>query len=71
MTFTTQKQVRQAFWQAHPSADRRKITSSDGLGMGKMYKTDTRVAFCDFVEYLRSDGLISEALAYRVTLEAR
>lgn len=65
-TYTTQKQVRRAFWQAHPEADRRKIT--DYAGTGKMYRTDTRTAFVDFVESLRRDDQISPELAQRVTL---
>jgi hypothetical protein len=58
---TTQRQVRAAFWEAHPAASRKKGRDGD-------YLTDTRVAFCDYVDSLEKDGQISEALAYRVTL---
>jgi len=61
---TTQREVRRAFWEAHPTASRKKITYGDG----KQYVTDTRVAFCDFVDHLCRDGQISQELAQRVTL---
>lgn len=63
----TQKQVRDYFWQMHPYCDRQKIT--DDSGTGKTYKTDTRVAFVDFVDALARDGSISQELAQRVTLD--
>ena len=66
MTYTTQKQIRTAFWDAYPDLPRRKIP--DYSGNGKMYATDTRCAFCDFVDALNKDGQISDALANRVTL---
>lgn len=66
MTYTTQKQVRAAFWEAYPDISRRKIPNYTGTG--RMYTTDTRVAFCDYIDSLSRDGQISEALAQRVTL---
>lgn len=68
---TTQKQVRDAFWEMveeyRPAGvSRRRI--SNYAGTGKMHNTDTRVAFVDFVDYLSKDGQISDALANRVTL---
>ena len=60
----TQKQVRNAFWNAHPqftSERRSRKTQND-------YYTDIRVSFTDFVDYLCKDGQISEALAHKVTL---
>lgn len=64
--YTNQKQVRALFWQTFPNADRRKIT--DYSGKGKMYRTDTRCLFVDFVDMLERSELISQALAERVTL---
>lgn len=61
---TTQKEVRDLFWEAYPQASSVRVkgkTQND-------YPTDTRVAFVDYVEHLRSSELISEALAWRVTL---
>lgn len=70
---TTQKQVRAAFWQAAREGNfgglhitSRKITNYSGNG--KMHNTDTRCAFCDFVDFLCKDGQISADLADRVTL---
>jgi hypothetical protein len=62
----TQKEVREAFWFYHPEVPRRKIKNYSGNG--KMWPTDTRCAFIDFVDYLSKDGQISEGLAQRVTL---
>lgn len=60
----TVTEVRKAFWSAHPqfSNDYRKTYSQND------YKTDIRTAFVDYVDYLQKDGVISEKLAYRVTL---
>jgi hypothetical protein len=63
---TTQKQIRAEFWAAHPTLSRRKIR--DYAGTGRMYTTDTRCAFVDFVDYLQTSGQISESLANRATL---
>lgn len=64
---TTQRQVRAAFWAEQiPGTSRRKV--KDYSGTGRMYDTDTRVAFSDFVDYLVCSGQISEELAQRVTL---
>lgn len=63
---TTQKQVRAMFWKAHPEADRQKIR--DYSGKGRMYKTDTRVMFADYVDALQRSGMISATLAQHVTL---
>ena len=64
--YTTQKQVRAAFWESADSMNgdgitRRKLPDGD-------YTTDTRCAFVDFVDALARDGHISESLAQRVTL---
>lgn len=63
---TTQKQVRASFWETHPDANRRKI--ADYSGKGKMYDTDTRCAFVEYVDMLSRNGDISPELAQRVTL---
>lgn len=66
MEFTNQRDLRRAFWAENPQADRRKV--SDYTGRGKMYCTDTRVAWCDWIDYCEKAGRISPALAYRATL---
>lgn len=63
---TTQKEIRKLFWQENPNLDRKKITSYDGKG--KMYKTDARVSFVDFVDMLYRNGQISKNMLYKVTL---
>ena len=63
---TSQKQIRAAFWAAHPTLPRRKIR--DYAGTGRMHVTDTRCTFADYVDELQRDGEISDALAHRVTL---
>ena len=59
-TFTTQKQVRAAFWETHPNLLRSKLHGD--------YHVDTRIAFVDYVDMLARDGQITETLAHRVTL---
>ena len=66
-TYTSQKAIRAAFWRDNPNASKRRIT--DYSGKGKMYTTDTRCAFTDYVDYLRRCDAISPELANRVTLE--
>ncbi len=65
-TYTTQKQIRAAFWAAFPELPRRKIKNYSGNG--RMHQTDTRCAFVDFIDALSRDGQISQALAQRATL---
>jgi len=68
-TYTTQQQVRAAFWQDCASISgisKRKIRNYSGTGT--MYNTDTRCAFCDYVDALSKSGDISQSLAERVTL---
>lgn len=45
---------------------RRKIPNYSGNGT--MHVTDTRCAWCDWIDALSRDGIISEALAQRATL---
>lgn len=60
----TQSEVRNLFWDTFPqfAADRRSRKRQND------YNTDIRATFVDFVDNLRRDGQISEALANRVTL---
>jgi len=66
---TTQSEVRRTFWELHegqPGISTRKIPHYSGHG--KMFDTDTRCAFVDYVDGLVRSGEISDALASRVTL---
>ena len=65
---TTQQQVRRQFWLDHPSMEsqaRARGTKSKGQNA---QVTDTRCAFVDYVDALQRSGIITEALAARVTL---
>lgn len=62
MKITTQADVRRFFWDEYGMLVSRK------RGKNGDYSTDTRCAFVDFVDALCRDGVISEALAARVTL---
>jgi len=66
--YTTQRELRRAFWQEHPTLQRRRIPDYSGNGM--MHVTDTRVAWCDWLDALSKDrGGISQELAQRATLD--
>jgi hypothetical protein len=56
---TTQKQIRAAFYAAHPTAKRKPQNDQPA---------DIRAAFCDFIDALHRAGQISDALAARATL---
>ena len=70
---TNQRDLRSAFWQAHlPSPAGLNITPiriPNYSGNGKMHNTDTRVAWCDWIDSLSKDGTISQELAQRATLD--
>jgi hypothetical protein len=57
--YTTQKQIRAAFYAENPTAKRRAQNDQPA---------DIRTAFVDFVDYLHRAKLISDALANRATL---
>jgi hypothetical protein len=63
---TNQKELRRLFWQTFPNLNRKKIANYSGNG--KMYRTDTRCAFVDWIDALSKDGTISQELAQRATL---
>jgi len=70
---TNQKQIRAAFWEAFPDLPRRRYRYSPNRSdktAQLVYPIDTRCAFVDFLDQLQRDGIISEALADRATLEA-
>lgn len=64
---TTQRELRREFWKAHPDLPRYKIKNYSGNG--KMHVTDTRVAWCDWVDALSKSGEITQELAQRATLD--
>ena len=60
----TQAQVRKAFWEMYPEFK----SEYKSRKRQNEYSCNVRVSFCDFVESLRRDRAITEALAFRVTL---
>ena len=64
---TNQKDLRAAFWEAHPNLDRKKIKSY--CGTGTTHVTDTRCAFADWLDAMHRNGQISDELANRATLK--
>lgn len=65
---TTQKQIRAAFWQAHPHFPNRRRRAWD-KATPLVYPATIRCAFVDFIDHLEKSGQISTALAQRATLE--
>jgi hypothetical protein len=63
---TTLKQLRKKFWETFPNVPRTKITHYSG--QGKMWPTDTRCAFVDWIDALSRNGEISQEFAERATL---
>lgn len=69
---TNQKQIRAAFWEAFPDLPRRRYRYSwnpRDKTAELVYPIDTRCAFVDYLDQLQRDGVISESLANRATLE--
>lgn len=64
--YTSVKAIRAAFWRDNPNLSRRKIPHYSGIGT--MHTTDTRVAFCDWLDAENRNGRISDSLAQRATL---
>lgn len=69
-TYTNQKQIRAAFWDAHPTLPRRRHRYNwrHDKTAELVHAVDTRVAFVDFLDALHRSGQISDALAQRATL---
>jgi hypothetical protein len=63
----TQRELRRAFWEAHPNLPRRRIRAYSGHGL--MHCTDTRVAFVDWLDSLERNREVSPELAQRATLD--
>lgn len=63
---TTQRELRREFWSTFPDLNRKRIP--DYSGHGKMYITDTRVAWIDWIDCMVKDQYISPELGARATL---
>ena len=70
---TNQKQIRAAFWETFPDLPRRRYRYSPNRSdktAPLVFPIDTRCAFVDYLDQLQRNGVISESLANRATLEA-
>ena len=70
MMITTQKELRRRFWADMadvPGVTSRKITNYSGNGT--MHNTDTRCAWCDWLDSMCKSGEVSPDLADRATLD--
>jgi hypothetical protein len=70
-TYTNQKQLRKAFFEAFPDLPRRRYRYSwnpKDKTAELVYPIDTRCAFVDWLDSLHRAGLISDSLANRATL---
>jgi hypothetical protein len=67
-TITTQRELRRAFWSDHPAIERQARKARRLTATQNDHPTDTRVAWCDYVDHMERSGQISRSLAYRATL---
>tara|TARA_R110000803_G_scaffold72098_1_gene135607 strand:+ start:473 stop:670 length:198 start_codon:yes stop_codon:yes gene_type:complete len=62
--FTTQKQIRAAFWQGFTH-----LNSHYKCGLSQnQYSATIRTEFVEFIDMLQKDAIISESLANKTTL---
>lgn len=66
--YTSQAQIRAAFWESHPEHDARARKRGTRSKSQNHQVCDCRMAFCDFLDSLARNGEISETLAQRATL---
>ena len=66
--FTTQKEIRSAFWTDHPQLAEQAREAGILTAPQNRHCATVRCAFVDFVCFLHRTGQISDALADRVTL---
>jgi hypothetical protein len=58
---TNQRDLRRRFWEDNPTLPKRL--------RGKPYPVDTRMAWCDWLDYMAKSGQADVALTYYATLE--
>jgi len=68
MKITTQKAIRALFWASHPALEAHALMWGIKTAPQNRHNTETRTAFCDYVDSLANSGMISEKLASRATL---
>ena len=67
-TYTTQKEIRAAFWASHPDLESYALKWGIKTAPQNRHNTTTRTAFVNFVDALAEAGEISSELALRATL---
>ncbi len=67
-TYTTQAQIRAAFWGEHPSFDHQAREAGIRSARQNQHCATVRCEFVDFVDALARNGEISATLAACVTL---
>ncbi len=67
-TYTTQKQIRAAFWRDHSHFDEQVRAAGVRSKRQNAHCATVRCTFVDYVDSLARNGDISDALAQRVTL---
>ena len=65
---TTQKQIRAAFWEAHPQDEAHALKWGIKTAPQNRHNAGTRTAYGQYVNHLCQAGIISEKLASRATL---
>lgn len=67
---TNQRDLRRLFWQEHPQLEplHRRTRNYGNTPETRQYPTDVRVAFCDWLDSLHRDGLVSHHLANNAIL---
>ncbi len=66
--YTTQKQIRAAFWDAHPHLEEQAREAGMLTAPQNRHCATVRCSFVVFVDSLQRSGLISDALADRATI---
>lgn len=68
MQYTTQVQIRAAFWASHPDLESYALKWGIKTAPQNRHNATTRTAFGEFVDALAEAGEISSELAFRATL---
>ena len=66
--YTTQKQIRSAFWDAFPHLAEQAREAGILSKPQNQHCATVRCTFVDFLDGLHRDGMVSDALADRATL---
>lgn len=66
--YTTQKQIRKSFWEYLKEFNPKLYNKGKRSKRQNEQITDIRVYFCDYVETLRQDNIITESMCNKVTL---